>query len=187
MKKTANTLISGLVAGAICLGFAPSASASDQCKQILAKADFPNPLGETEGCTVNGQDFDSCITGNLRGTIKGKWVAYFLDEWFIIIEPPEFPVPEETLANYNREFEVFTTNKGEIYGDAQYVFDIRIFDVDGGFVAPIIVTGGTGWYEGATGWIAAVVSDGALSKANLHGEICGPNIPPRDDDDRGGN
>jgi hypothetical protein len=185
MKKAAKKLISGMIACTICLGFAQIASASEQCRQINAKADFPNPLGETEGCTFGGQDFDLCITGNVRGTIKGEWVAYFLNEWFIIIEPPDFPVPEETLANYNREFQVFTTDKGEIYGDAQYVFDIRIFDVGGGFVDPIIVTGGTGWYEGATGWIAAVFTDGALSKAKLHGEICGPSLPQNDDDDDG--
>jgi hypothetical protein len=172
-----------MLGGAICLSFAQIASASEPCRQVEAKANFPNPLGETERCEFDGQDFDLCIRGNVRGTIKGELVAYFLDEWFIIIEQPDFPVPEGTLANYNREFLVFTTSKGEIFGDAQYIFDIRIFDVDGGFVDPIIVTGGTGWYEGATGWIAMVSTNGELDKAKLLGEICGPNIPTGDNND----
>ena len=41
----------------------------------------------------------------------------------------------------------------------------------------MIVTGGTGIYEGASGYIAQVFEDPEIIRGNYQGRICGPGIP----------
>jgi hypothetical protein len=40
-----------------------------------------------------------------------------------------------------------------------------------------MVEGGTGIYEGATGWINAIYLDAVLENFKVQGRVCGPNIP----------
>jgi len=63
-----------------------------------------------------------------------------------------------------------------VWGAAQFVIDVRAFDSGVGVSLPIIVTGGTGIYEDAQGWITATVLDGAFENFSIQGQICGPNI-----------
>lgn len=165
-----------LVCSACLASTAQLALADENCRKVVSQADFSNPEGEPD-CVVGNEAFDFCFSGQVRGSLRGTWTAYGMGEYFVPLSPPDFPVPEETFSNYNREFNVFTTNKGTLFGDSQYVFDTRIFDVGGGFVSPIMIEGGTGIYTRATGWIAGVFTDGAISKARLIGEVCGPYIP----------
>lgn len=171
-----------LIGAALSAIAAPAAYADDNCMQIRGRAVFANPTG-VPNCSFEGEAFDFCIEGRVRGTLRGSWTAYGKGDWFVDLPASEFPVPEDTLSNYNREFNVFSTRRGTLIGDSQYVFDIRIFDVDGGFVTPIIIDRGTGIFEGATGWIAGVLTDGALSRAVLLGEVCGPHVPADGDED----
>lgn len=172
--------------GSVLLMFsAQTALADHNCKKVHGRADFSNPLGEPN-CIVGNEAFDFCFSGQVRGSLRGSWTAYGFGDWFVPLNAPDFPVPDETLSNYNREFNVFTTRRGTLFGDSQYVFDTRIFDVGGGFVSPIIIEGGTGIYQGATGWIAGVFTDAEISTAKLVGEVCGPYIPAaRRDEDEG--
>lgn len=171
-----------LVGGALIAVAAPSAFADGNCLRIKSWAVFDNPLGEPD-CGFEEEAFAFCLEGKVRGTLKGTWKAFGNADWFVDLTSPAFPVPEETLSNYNREFNVFSTRKGKLIGDSQYVFDIRIFDAGGGFVSPVMIERGTGMFEGATGWIAGVFTDSDLSRAILLGEVCGPRVRGRDDDD----
>lgn len=62
-----------------------------------------------------------------------------------------------------------------LVGEAQYVFELRHYDV-GGAAVPMIITGGTGIYEDAYGWIAWTLTDNNLESFSLNGRVCGPNI-----------
>ena len=152
-----------------------------KCKKIRGDAevvDLQNP------CLEN-TDFWACYVQKVRGTLKGKWVSYQQQGWFDMdLREAGLPVPPGSPVTwYGREFEVFSTKKGTVYGDMQTAFDVRVFDSDGGAALPTIVTGGTGIYEGATGWIVPVNTDGTLEKFTILGRICGPNIPSDDEDD----
>lgn len=64
----------------------------------------------------------------------------------------------------------------------QTAFDLRVFESGGGAALPTIVTGGTGIYEGATGWIVSVLTDETLENITILGRICAPNISSHGDD-----
>jgi hypothetical protein len=87
------------------------------------------------------------------------------------------PTPPDSVETYyNREYEVFTSKQGEIWGDGQAVYDIRV-GIMGGAAVSIMVSGGTGIYEDAYGWITATVLDAYLEHFLINGRVCGPNIP----------
>lgn len=167
--------------GTLAAGAAPIAFAGDQCMDIRGRALFTAP--PEADCTFEGERFDFCLEGTVRGKLKGTWRAFGQNDWFVDLPASEFPVPEETLSNYNREFNVFSTRDGLLVGDSQYVFDIRIFDNGGGFTTPIMIERGTGRFEGATGWIVGVFTDAALSRGVLLGKVCGPYILGDDADE----
>ena len=150
------------------------------CQKIFAKAKVdPNYISD---CEFDGTDYSFCIAGDLKGSLKGTWVSYLQDEWVIESSVAGLPEPVEFYSNYGREFEVFTSTKGNIYGDAHYIFDYRLFDTGAKFPLPVFITGGTGRYEGASGWMI-VLFNTDLDKARISGEVCGPYIPKDDDDD----
>jgi len=63
-----------------------------------------------------------------------------------------------------------------IWGEAQYVFELLVYEV-GGVAIPMIVAGGTGMYEDASGWVTWTFTDSTLAKFSYDGRVCGPNIP----------
>lgn len=157
---------------------ATSAYATDNCQRVrgeLTEEDVQFP------CLVNA-DFDGCFLLDMDGTFRTVH-AFVQNDDFILNQDIGLPEPEGSNSNYWRELHVYENSRGTATGDVQYIFDLRIFDVNGGFVAPAIITQGTGIYEGATGWIASVFTDASLQKAIVRGRLCGPNIPRDDDDD----
>ncbi len=151
-----------------------------QCKKIqgyVETVDLQIPCEEDPA-------YWGCYVSKVRGTLKGTLFSYQLEGWFDTdLRTVGLPVPPEVETLYGREFEVFSTKEGVVYGDMQTAFDTRVFESDGGAALPTIVTGGTGIYEGATGWIVLVATDGTIEDFTILGRICGPNIPYDDDDD----
>ena len=146
----------------------------DKCQDVRGSAEV---IDLQWPCQEN-PEFYACYIQKVRGTLKGKWVAYQRPGWFDTdMRTVGLPVPPDVETLYGREFEVFSTKRGEVYGDAQTAFDTRYFESDGGAALPTIVTGGTGIYEDATGWIVPVYTDGTLNNFTILGRICGPNIP----------
>jgi hypothetical protein len=62
-----------------------------------------------------------------------------------------------------------------VWGEAQFALDLRVL-IMGGSAVPVMVTGGTGIYEDAYGWIVLIAADGYLDNFSVDGRICGPNI-----------
>lgn len=180
MKYTVKQFRTAVVAGVLACAALP-AHADGGCMDIRSRVVFGDGIAGPS-CSIEGESFDICLEGRVRGTLRGTWHAFTNFDWFVDLAAPQFPVPEETLSNYTREFNVFSTRRGSLIGDSQYVFDVRIFDVGGGFVVPVMIERGTGEFEGATGWIAAVFTDAGLSRGVLRGEVCGPGIRSDNDD-----
>ena len=149
-------------------------SASDmECKAVAGKG---TQQSFQEQCEFDGTAYDLCINMKLFSRDFSSHDAYGNYDWFIDLGSLGFPVPEGSTTNYNREFNVLTSDEGMVFGDVQYAFDDRIFESHGGFVAPMIVTGGTGMYDGATGWVAFMFIDETIEKQRFFGRICGPGI-----------
>jgi hypothetical protein len=161
---------------AFALLLATTSAFGDECQDIRGAAKVVGV--QVDPCQEN-PEYYACYIQRVRGTLRGKWVSYQQPGWFDTdLRAVGLPVPEGSEVTwYGREFEVFSTKEGEVWGDMQTAFDIRIFDSDGGGALPTIVTGGTGIYEDATGWIVPVYTDGTLNNFTILGRICGPNIP----------
>ena len=146
----------------------------DNCRNINAHATW---VGEGPACEFNSTTYDYCYMAKVRGNLNGSWDSYVMWDWYVILESLGVQTPPEAGESwYNRELEVFTTKHGMVWGDAQFVFDLRVFDSDGGPSIPTMVTGGTGMYEDAYGWINGIYLDAALVNFELNGRVCGPNI-----------
>ena len=152
----------------------PTALADDQCRHINAHAFIQ---GQQFPCEYNDTEYFGCLNSSIRGTINGSWDSYYQDYWWVSLD--DLGVPTAYPSFYGREFEVFTTKKGMVWGDAQFTIDLRYAESGGGFAVETIVTGGTGMYEDAHGWITAIVTDSEQTTFSVHGRVCGPNI---DDD-----
>ena len=149
-----------------------AANGDDQCRNMNGHGvAFQAP------CAFDDTDYDFCFVSKMRGTINGTMVEYFQDDWVILLEDLGVPTPPEAIESwYNREFAVLTSKQGMIWGEAQYVVDERLYDT-GGFAIPMTVTGGTGIYEEAYGWVTWTFTDSTLSKFSYDGRVCGPYIP----------
>ena len=162
---------------ALLLVFPTALAANDhyKCQKIKGHAvlqDFQ------EDCEYAGIEYSMCFIQQIKGTIKGSWVSYIQDEWWVVLGDLGVPTPPAAGPSwYNREFQVFTTKRGTLWGEAQFVFDERAWaEPDGGTAFPAIITGGTEMYEGATGWITSIATDATIAKWTVHGRVCGPNI-----------
>jgi len=152
----------------------PAAFAGDQCRHINGHAFL---TGFQETCEFDSIEYDACYITKIRGSINGSWVSYVQRDWGFALEDLGVPTPPDAgLSFYNREFEVFTSKQGTVWGDSQFVFDLRAVDSGGGTAIPTMVTGGTGIYEDAQGWITATGTDSDFSKFSVRGRVCGPNI-----------
>ncbi len=182
MRKLNTAIAVALFAAGCSIVSVAAASGTENCRDLKARLTFPNPDGEAN-CELDGTVYGLCIPGSSKGNLKGMYTAYYQFDWFVPLAPLGVPEPDGANSNYNRNVTVVDTHRGSLIGDSQFVFDLRIFASGGGFVNPTIVTNGTGIYEGARGWFAAVFTDETFMKARLQGRVCGPNIPGGDDDD----
>jgi len=162
-----------LLACLLVLPVASMANGEDQCRNMNGQAFFQE---WQEPCVID-DSFDFCIPTKIQGTINGSWVSFFQYEWLVVLEDLGVPTPPDSVETYyNREFEVFTSKQGEIWGDGQAVYDIRV-GIMGGSAISIMVTGGTEMYEDAYGWITATILDPYFEHFSIDGRVCGPSIP----------
>ena len=168
-----------------CLALASSlAAAKDKshCSRIRATGVQP----EFQLPCVKDPQYHNCLLGSTRGDLKGEWDSFF-NQVPTDLGGFGLPVPPQAISTlYQSETDVFTTRHGTITGYSHYIIDERTFE-SGGLSSTIYVTGGTGRYREASGWIAIVATDPKLVTFELIGEVCGPNIPrakdKRDNDD----
>jgi len=147
----------------------------NNCRNINAKAVLVDIEAD---CEFAGIEYSGCFITKIKGTINGSWISYVKDEWYVILEDLGVDTPDLAEESwYNREFEVFHSKQGTVWGNAQFILDWQSWTNDGGPSIPTMVEGGTGIYEGATGWINAIYLDAALENFKVQGRVCGPNIP----------
>jgi hypothetical protein len=147
---------------------------NDQCRNVNAHGIAQD---YQESCEFDSTVYDFCLIKKMRGTINGTMFEYFQNDWLVLLEDLGLPTPPDAVESwYNREFAVFSSKQGMVWGEAQYVFDYRILEA-GGASVPVLVTGGTGIYEDAYGWITMIVPDAYFINLSFDGRVCGPNIP----------
>jgi len=158
-----------IIATILPLCLATSATADQVCKDVrshfrLGEITVPNG-GD---CNVSYKTgFDGCLSGKLRGTLRGVshsgWNNADIES-----------ILGDTATAW-LVFEEFVTNKGTINvtHHGMYLNDPVAAR---GYGAVLLVTGGTGEYENATGWMVRAVDFGDFTDGDgggrLTGEIC---------------
>ena len=153
----------------VCLT-ASQATAGD-CKKVIANIGLSDYVGP---CTYNGVEYTWCIDTTVTGNLKGTWHVFGNPDanYYELMVPEGSPgIPSwGFLVTWN--VSVFETKKGNVFAQADEIIILDVFDAFGAFSGTALVTGGTGDYEGASGWLGWVASeaDGGV----LQGMICTP-------------
>ena len=160
------TLMVGLLAVLLVL-FAGTATAQPNCKLVNAHFSDYTTYYEPEDC---GALPAPCRTAAVVGTLGGSWTAYNVGYGF------EFPAFGDTSVW--RAESIFETNHGAIDTMLVGINFWPTHDVVGDwFNSEIhVITGGTGRYEGATGYLLVQLAFlGGTGEAT--GQICWPEEP----------
>lgn len=164
--KSRITLTIGLLA-ALVVALAGTATAQPNCKSVNAHFSDYTVYYNQEDCATGTAP---CRTATVIGTIQGSWLAHGAGYGF------EFPGFGDTSVW--RGESIFETNHGAI--DTMLVginFWPTLEAADDYFNSEIhVITGGTGRYEDATGYILLHLSFfGGVGEAT--GQICWPEEP----------
>jgi hypothetical protein len=154
---------------AVCLT-ASHATAGD-CKKVIANAVTTVYL---DPCTYNGVEYMWCIDTTVTGNLKGTWHIFAnpdFNGWNLEVPPGIDGIPVWVLS-VTWNLSVFETKKGEIITQADEILNPDVYDTYGAISGLALVTGGTGDYEGASGWIGWVVTE--TGGGVLQGLICTP-------------
>ena len=146
------------------------AAIAGDCKPINARAGAAVYL---DPCVYRDLPYEFCIDTPINGTINGVWHYYGpADNVFFVDEPPGVPNYSGMAAGW--ALEVLSANDGEVWAQSAYVFHYDTWSLAQDFVysSTSYITGGTGKYEGATGWYGFVGSE--IRGGLIHGEICTP-------------
>jgi len=130
----------------------------EKCKQVNMGQTKYGPLYfDPEHCGI----YDGCGGAVVSGTFSGTlWESFFFADQVHVSDG------HWTFTNYG----VIETKQGELFFTERSVADFAAPD---GFAVHMNVTGGTGRYEGATGWMAY---SGNFEGTNIKwvGEVCWP-------------
>ncbi len=154
---------------AVCLT-ATNASAGD-CKKIIAKVGAATYLDE---CSYDGVDYIWCIDTPVIGNLRGTWHFYSSPEiniWELTVPDGALGIPGWDLwAAWN--LSVFETHKGDIITQDNEILNLDAYQAYGALSGAAFIIGGTGDFEGATGWLGYVITE--AEGGELRGEICLP-------------
>jgi len=153
---------------AYCLAV-PSATAAD-CKKIIAGVGASNFY---EGCSYNGEDYLWCIDTPVTGNLKGTWRFMSRPDW------NAFELTVEDILGIGSwdlwvvwSLGVFETNDGDILTQETDLLNVDAYFNYGAVSIMTYIIGGTGKYEGATGWLGAVATE--TEGGVLRGKVCTP-------------
>ena len=162
MKKQIVCAVSVLM-----LSMVATAAMAEQCKAVYAQ------LGEMvfydPGCMLDGVTFDWCAERPTLGTLNGTYRFYSAPElngWDLEVPPDAIGASWSIGVSY--AISVFETQTGTLFTQETEVWHWGEVE---GWGAHFSITGGTGHYDGATGWLAAA---GSWDSMVLVGEICTP-------------
>lgn len=153
---------------ALCLAV-PSATAGE-CKKIIAG------VGASyfyEGCSYNGEDYLWCLDTPVTGNLGGTWRFMSRPDWNAF----ELTVPDVLgIGSWDLyvvwALGVFETNKGDIITQESDMLNLDAYFNYGALTTMSYIIGGTGIYEGATGWLGVVATE--TEGGVMRGEVCTP-------------
>jgi len=149
------------------LSLMATAAMAEQCKAVHAR------LGEMvfydPGCMLDGDTYYWCAERPTLGTLNGTYHFYSapaFNGWDL--EVPDGAIGASWWIGVSYAISVFETKKGTLFTQEAQVWHGNELE---GWGSHFSVTGGTGHYDGATGWMA---SAGSWDSMALVGEICTP-------------
>ena len=149
------------------LSLVAATAMAEQCKPVHARLGdiaFDDP-----GCILDEVTYFWCAERPTLGTLKGTYRFYSAPEvngWDL--EVPEGAIGASWWIGVSYAISVFETKKGTLFTQETQVWH---WGEEEGWGSHFSITGGTGHYDGATGWIA---SAGSYDSMALVGEICTP-------------
>ena len=153
---------------AVCLTV--SNATAEDCKKIIAKV---GPVEYLDACSYNGMDYIWCIDSRVKGNLLGTWHIFAnpdFNAWELTV-PDVLGIPGWDLwATWN--LSVFETKHGDVVTAANEIAHLDVYFTYGAISGTALVVGGTGDYEGATGWVGWVITE--AGGGELRGEICTP-------------
>lgn len=153
----------------LCL--AASSASAGECKKIIAGIGASILLEE---CSYDGEDYLWCIDTPVTGNLKGTWHFYSrpYDNGFYDLQVPDvLGIPGWDLWVV-WELNVFETKKGDIIAQGNDLLNVDAYFDYGALSSMSYIIGGTGKYEGATGWLGAVATE--TEGGVLRGKVCTP-------------
>jgi hypothetical protein len=160
-------------------------TAADWCRPVHVRT---GPAVYLPPCELDGTLYDICIETPTRGTLNGVWHLYgVVNNWVDFPGPcidscgdaaPAPMPPGYAGIEAGWGLDVYETKGGEVWADDAWLFQWGAYFFQGKavFTSVSSITGGTGMYEGATGWIGFVGSE--VEGGVIKGEICTPGPGP---------
>ena len=164
-----NTLV--MLAVVVLFGVASSATAQD-CRPVFARVGVATYLDGP--CYYNGEEYVFCVDTPLKGMLRGTWHFLSKPAWNIF----ELEVPDGTLGIPGWDLwvgwslSVIETHQGDIIMQENEILNLDAYFNYGAISGMANIIGGTGRYEGATGWIGVVFTES--QGGVLRGMVCSP-------------
>lgn len=167
MKKN---VIVGCVALALCL--VTSMAFAGDCKKIIANAG-PSIYLEPYACSYDGVNYIWCIDTPLTGNLRGTWHLMSAPDWNIweLTVPEVLGIPGWDLW-VGWSLMVIETHRGDIIAAENEVINLDAYNTYGALSGTASIVGGTGDFEGATGWFGIVVTE--AEGGVMRGMVCTP-------------
>ncbi len=123
-------------------------------------------------CVYQGHFYEWCLENPVRGSLSGTWRYYGSPETWWESEVTPGALGESWGFAGTSALAVIETRRGILYGQDTLVWHAEAGDEGVGYVR---LVGGTGRYEGATGWLGYIAE--TLESATILGRICTPIDP----------
>lgn len=148
-------LIIALSVAVLCLFSSPAMGRCQKIRMVEKSCEYPTECDGYEACEI-------CLyEGTPNATVRVYWNE---SDWTL--------VGNAIVLSVDAFYE---TNQGEIWADAVATFHLGALAEFGGSLAISgYFYGGTGKYEGATGWAAGAGVPQKGTLVSFHGEICWP-------------
>lgn len=152
------------------LGLAAATAFAGDCKKIIANV---GPSTYLDECSYDGVDYIWCIDAPLTGNLRGTWHFLSAPDWNIweLTVPEVLGIPGWDLW-VGWSLTVIETQKGDIIAAENEVINLDAYNAYGALSGAASIVGGTGDYEGATGWFGIVVTE--AEGGVMRGMVCTP-------------
>jgi len=131
-----------------------SAATGVKCQPVRGHTDEGTFL---DRCVYQGHEYAWCVDVIVWGTLTGTYHYYGNPETEYALAVPPGALGENWLFGATSALAVFETKKGEIFAQENVLFH---YDAPSSLVELLVITGGTGHYEGATGWMSLITDFG---------------------------